>query len=460
MNITYSKRLGRRLLLVFLIFAILFSVTFFFVRNRVIGKLTHISNLAINASNEQSRPERALLLLHQAEDNFQQSLLDVSQKKINDYKNDLAKAFREIDTLLKDQKDTSYLSPVQNRQIKLWYIKKIDLSAKLYSLRHSFDSLLFLHSAFQKDIDHVNREFPKLIYQQFNEAKTYIDTVQKTTKKKGLFRRIRDAIINKEDSSVIQINKSTADKSKDQSIQKAVAPDLNSDRNVYLKKLKLLQEQNSKLHNMQRELTVLNTNIINRLENIINEVKDNNYDFANSFKALALKNYQETASILNKFSLINLVLILILALFLIIFIVKLNKAELLLRRENEQSVSKANETIETLIRKIELKEDKQSESKIEELKEVVKLAIANNPAFIIKFNDFDPDFCKKILQKAPNLVATETEFCVMARLNFETKEIARYTKSSVRAVESKKYRIRKKLGIPSEQDFNIWMSNI
>lgn len=456
MNITYSKRLGRRLLLVFLIFAILFSVTFFFVRNSVIGKLAHISSLAINASNGQSRPERALLLLHQAEDNFQQSLLDANHKKIDDYKNDLAKAFKEIDTLLKDQKDTSYLSPAQNRQIKLWYSKKIELSAKLYDLKHSFDSLLSLHNAFQKDIDHVSKETTKLFYLQSNEVKTNIDTVQKAVKKKGLFGRLKDAISNKKDNSVIQINQSTTNQSKDQSIEHTTP----TDRNIYLKKLKLLQAQNSKLHNMQRELTVLNTHIINRLENIINEVKENNYGFANSFKATALKNYQETASILNKFSLINLLLILVLTLFLVIFIVKLNKAELLLRKENELSVSKANATIENLIKKIELKEGKQGESKVEELKEIVKLAIANNPAFMIKFNEFDPDFCKKILQKAPHLVATETEFCVMARLNFETKEIARYTKSSVRAVESKKYRIRKKLEIPSDQDFNIWIANI
>lgn len=456
MNITYSKRLGRRLLLVFLIFAILFSVTFFFVRNSVIGKLAHISSLAINASNGQSRPERALLLLHQAEDNFQQSLLDANHKKIDDYKNDLAKAFKEIDTLLKDQKDTSYLSPAQNRQIKLWYSKKIELSAKLYDLKHSFDSLLSLHNAFQKDIDHVSKETTKLFYLQSNEVKTNIDTVQKAVKKKGLFGRLKDAISNKKDNSVIQINQSTTSQSKDQSIEHTTP----TDRNIYLKKLKLLQAQNSKLHNMQRELTVLNTHIINRLENIINEVKENNYGFANSFKATALKNYQETASILNKFSLINLLLILVLTLFLVIFIVKLNKAELFLRKENELSVSKANATIENLIKKIELKEGKQGESKVEELKEIVKLAIANNPAFMIKFNEFDPDFCKKILQKAPHLVATETEFCVMARLNFETKEIARYTKSSVRAVESKKYRIRKKLEIPSDQDFNIWIANI
>jgi tetratricopeptide (TPR) repeat protein len=98
--------------------------------------------------------------------------------------------------------------------------------------------------------------------------------------------------------------------------------------------------------------------------------------------------------------------------------------------------------------------------KIEELKEVVQLAMNNNPGFLLKFNELEPAFCKKLLSIAPSLVATEIEFCALLRLNFETKEIARYTKCSVRAVEGKKYRIRKKLHINSETDIYLWMNEL
>jgi DNA-binding NarL/FixJ family response regulator len=120
----------------------------------------------------------------------------------------------------------------------------------------------------------------------------------------------------------------------------------------------------------------------------------------------------------------------------------------------------AQQKIDELIKKIELSEDNRSPSKMEELKEIVQLAVSNNPAFLVKFNEYDPAFCKKLLELAPNMVAAEIEFCVLLRLNFETKEIARYTKISVRAVEGKKYRIRRKLNIPSDQDINIWMTHI
>lgn len=460
MNITYSKTFGRKLLVAFLIFAILFSITFFFVRSSVIGKLLHVSEVAINASNDQSRPERALLLLHLAEDNFQQSLLASDYDKITDYRTNLAKAFDVIDTLLNEQKDnkySQYLNPQQRKQLKLWYSKKVNLSSQFYTLKHNFDSLLFLHSAFQKDLSLVKTATKNLSRELIrSQEKVRTDTSQTRAKKKGVFGRIKDAIQNKADSAVFLINRSTSIEAKELAINQVTA----SDRNLYVKRLNLLQLQNIKLQHMQRQLTVLNTNIINDLENIIAEVKENDYNFTSSFKALALKNYQETTIILNKFSLVNLLLIVTLAACLIFFIVKLNDAELLLRKENKLAISKSNEKIAALVERLELTEGKQEEYKIEALKEVVELAMANNPAFLLKFNEFDIDFCKKLQGLAPSLVATELEFCVMTRLNFETKEIAQYTKSSVRSIESKKYRIRKKLNIPSEQDFNLWMANL
>jgi len=211
---------------------------------------------------------------------------------------------------------------------------------------------------------------------------------------------------------------------------------------------------------MQNELIVLNSHISNELENIINNVKDINYQMIDEFKVLALKNYQETTALLNKFYLAALVIIVAFAILLIVFIIRLNKAELLLRAENEEEVNKAQQKIDELVKKIELNEQDRSPVKMEELKEIVQLAVENNPAFLVKFNEFDTGFSKKLLEKAPTMVAAEIEFCVLLRLNFETKEIARYTKTSVRSVESRKYRIRKKLDIPSTTDINIWMSQI
>jgi tetratricopeptide (TPR) repeat protein len=95
-----------------------------------------------------------------------------------------------------------------------------------------------------------------------------------------------------------------------------------------------------------------------------------------------------------------------------------------------------------------------------ELRSVVQMAISNDPAFLLKFRNLDGEFIDKLLQLAPNLVASELELCVQVRLNFETKEIARYTKQSVRSIQGKKHRVRKKLGIPVTEDFNVWMAKL
>lgn len=91
---------------------------------------------------------------------------------------------------------------------------------------------------------------------------------------------------------------------------------------------------------------------------------------------------------------------------------------------------------------------------------ILQLVLKNDPGFLVKFNPFDQTFAEKILSRAPKLGDKELEFCAMLRLNFETMEIASYTGWSVQAIEEKKHRIRKKLGIPSYEDLNSWIINV
>ncbi len=116
-----------------------------------------------------------------------------------------------------------------------------------------------------------------------------------------------------------------------------------------------------------------------------------------------------------------------------------------------------NEKIEALSQK---QAENTGKSSIDCLNEIVALAMDNNPLFLAKFNELFPCFTPKLLAIAPNLIATEIEVCILLRINFDTKEIARYTNSTVRSVEGKKRRIRKKLNIPAVADTNIWIANV
>jgi tetratricopeptide (TPR) repeat protein len=124
-----------------------------------------------------------------------------------------------------------------------------------------------------------------------------------------------------------------------------------------------------------------------------------------------------------------------------------------LRRELNLSVA----TVDKLTKATESNIAKR---KKEDLSEILHLAMENNPLFLTRFNQYDPEFVQNILDKAPHMVAAEVEMCVLLRINFDTKEIARFTQSSVRSVEGKKRRIRKKLSIPSAIDINVWMANV
>ncbi len=91
--------------------------------------------------------------------------------------------------------------------------------------------------------------------------------------------------------------------------------------------------------------------------------------------------------------------------------------------------------------------------------ELYDLAMSKNSLFITYFKSQFPDFFDKILIVSPNLISTELEICALLKLNLSTKEIATATNSTIRAIENKKYRIRRKLNITSETDINLHIIN-
>ncbi|WP_395057521.1 ATP-binding protein [Flavobacterium sp.] len=94
-----------------------------------------------------------------------------------------------------------------------------------------------------------------------------------------------------------------------------------------------------------------------------------------------------------------------------------------------------------------------------DLKTLTDLAVKGDKNFFVKFEILYSFYCEKLLQKCPDLTQRDLELCAYLKLNYSTKEIANCTKSSVRAIESRKYRIRKKFNIPKQDDMNVWMMN-
>jgi len=72
------------------------------------------------------------------------------------------------------------------------------------------------------------------------------------------------------------------------------------------------------------------------------------------------------------------------------------------------------------------------------------------------FNNVDQEFLSKLKTEFTELSPSELKLCVYLRLNLSTKEIATLLNITPKSVEIKRYRLRKKLNLGSEdhlQDF-------
>ncbi len=76
------------------------------------------------------------------------------------------------------------------------------------------------------------------------------------------------------------------------------------------------------------------------------------------------------------------------------------------------------------------------------------------------FNNADKDFLKKIKASHPALTPNDLRLCAYLRLNLSSKEIAPLLNISVRSVEIKRYRLRKKMELPHELGLVEYILNV
>ncbi|MGX9985050.1 hypothetical protein [Soonwooa purpurea] len=89
--------------------------------------------------------------------------------------------------------------------------------------------------------------------------------------------------------------------------------------------------------------------------------------------------------------------------------------------------------------------------------ELINLAKKNAPEFFIIFSETYPEFVDALKKSYPQLTSSELSFCAMLYMNFSSKDIAEYTFVTLRAVQIRKNRLRKKLYIDSNIDLYQWI---
>ena len=77
-----------------------------------------------------------------------------------------------------------------------------------------------------------------------------------------------------------------------------------------------------------------------------------------------------------------------------------------------------------------------------------------------KVMELYPNFPKKLLNAHPNLTSSELELCIFIRFNLSDIEIAKIMSRHKRTIETKRYRLRKKLGLEKTEKLNNYIIKI
>lgn len=92
--------------------------------------------------------------------------------------------------------------------------------------------------------------------------------------------------------------------------------------------------------------------------------------------------------------------------------------------------------------------------------EVADLAKSNSPNFLSRFIEVYPEFYNHLISYYPDLTNADLKLCALMKLDFSTKEISEITYSSVRTVQNRKYKLRKKFNLSPDENLNLWIQNL
>lgn len=101
-----------------------------------------------------------------------------------------------------------------------------------------------------------------------------------------------------------------------------------------------------------------------------------------------------------------------------------------------------------------------------ELKKMIKAVSEDDnmdkewESFTKHFDKVHSDFLVLLKEKHPTISPNELKLCAYLRMNLSTKEIAQLMNISVRGVEISRYRLRKKLAIPTEMNLFDYLINL
>lgn len=150
---------------------------------------------------------------------------------------------------------------------------------------------------------------------------------------------------------------------------------------------------------------------------------------------------------------------------------KIQQLQMQLSFKNKEITSKAmfliqkDELIEMAIEKlISIINSKSTDynKKINFLIKELKLSKSDNrwKEFEVAFEQVHEDFYQRLKTRYPDLTSNEKKLCGFIRLNMSTKDISAITMQSLKSIEVARSRLRQKLKLCSDENLNVFISNL
>lgn len=121
------------------------------------------------------------------------------------------------------------------------------------------------------------------------------------------------------------------------------------------------------------------------------------------------------------------------------------------------------QSVRDSLKQLNLEAKEKSESQIRRIVKIINedIRLDNNwEQFERHFDQVHVDFLKRLRAQFPNLTANDHKLCAYLRMTLSTKEIATIMNISVRGVEISRYRLRKKLGMNSEDNLSDFIQSL
>jgi signal transduction histidine kinase len=318
----------RNLFIVFLLFTFVLTAGSVILKYSIGRKLDKLS-AGLKEPSPEPEISAILLDLNSAENDFQQANLTGHADRLKTYKQKLNTIFGRIDQLLhKYQADSARYFPGSKAQIAQSFANKLAISQRVFDLKAHFDSLLKATSV-------ANISAPAYKAQSKVAKPDTTVSIRQESTKNGLLRRLRDAIVNKNQIKVLIIR----EKQRQDSVRRAHNPS-----NL----LRELKNQNAYMLLSNEQLIAANLNLLSQLHQLLQQLKDIDQAAWERARNEVLQQYQSTTGDMNNFIGVAIVLILVFIILLIYFIRKAGQAEQSYLLENERAVALAGQKSEIL----------------------------------------------------------------------------------------------------------------